>query len=249
MIEKGLTHNQIRSDVVQGVAAGHNSFNSHTFCEVFVGGRWRRLNSATLGQNVVQSRYLGLMIKVHTFNDLSEADLAATWGTRYAKGLRDDVFRHSNPYCLLEVSDHFGKYADVPNPPAAKEHKGYTRSQEATWFSAGPAWKELNKVAAFRRRSLYSFNHSAAHYQKILSKSQPGSTIVLLFALDHRDQDIPVEYQDLLPLPWAELEAALKKGETVERAGTARGRAIVLLAAPTESQLNELIHATRLLSP
>ena len=57
------------------------------------------------------------------------------------------------------------------------------------------------------------------------------------------------EYQDLLPMPWHQIEAALEKGETVERAGKARKRAIVLLAAQTESQLKELIHKTRLLSP
>ena len=70
------------------------------------------------------------MIKVHTFNDLSEANLAATWGTRYAKGLRDGVFKHSNPYCLLEVSDHFGKYASVPNPPAAESSISRSRSRK-----------------------------------------------------------------------------------------------------------------------
>jgi hypothetical protein len=37
------------------------------------------------------------MIHVHTFRDLSEADIAATWGVRYAKGQRDDTFRHANP--------------------------------------------------------------------------------------------------------------------------------------------------------
>jgi hypothetical protein len=37
---------------------------------------------------------------------------------RYSKGQRDEVFRHSNPYRLMEVSDHFGKHGKVPNPPA-----------------------------------------------------------------------------------------------------------------------------------
>jgi hypothetical protein len=119
LVEKGLTHNQIRHDVYQGVSAGHRSFSAHSFCEVFVGGRWRRLNWSTLGQNVIQPRYLGLMIKVHTFNDLSEARLAETWGTRYARHLRDEAFPYANPYRLLEISDHFGKYATLSNPSAA----------------------------------------------------------------------------------------------------------------------------------
>ena len=59
---------------------------------------------------------------------------------------------------------------------------------------------------------------------------------------------MPEEYQDLLPMPWARIEAALKKGETVQRVGKSRERKIVLLAAPTESQLNKLIQKSRLLS-
>jgi hypothetical protein len=116
LVEKGLTHHRVRRDVLVALLNGGSGFTSHTFCEVFVGGRWRRLNYSTLGQNILERNYLGLMVHVHTFRDLSEANLAATWGTRYAKGQRDDVFRHSNPYRLLEVSDHFGKYAKVPNP-------------------------------------------------------------------------------------------------------------------------------------
>src|SRR5262249_48002416 len=112
-ISDGLTNYRVRWTACLGALSGGSGFTSHTFCEVFVGNRWRRLNFTTLGQNILERNYLGLMIHVHTFNDLSEANLAATWGTRYARGLRDDVFRHSNPYRLLEVSDHFGRYARV----------------------------------------------------------------------------------------------------------------------------------------
>jgi Transglutaminase-like superfamily len=121
MVDKGLSNHRVRSEACLGALSGGTGFASHTFCEVFVGGRWRRLNYTTLGQDVLERNYLGLMIKVHTFNDLSEANLAATWGSRYAKGQRDELFPHSNPYRLLEVSDHFGKYAKVPNPPADNE--------------------------------------------------------------------------------------------------------------------------------
>jgi hypothetical protein len=394
MVDKGLTHHQVHRDAYLGVSAGANSFSAHTFCEVFVGGRWRRLNYTTLGQNVLSQNYLGIMIKVHTFNDLSEANLAATWGTRYAKGLRDSTFRHSNPYRLVKISDHFGKHANVSNPPVETfDHKqitidsaywpeskgapqmvrdiqsaaqpggrcfwihcrewlenaggylqyqrfmsradknfilqakgrqdvrcrlslsdvaggaeklrelevvispaeyakmvegmaytlhpvnaakGYlwkvrdgltitctkrenlrntpaattpTGSQQGTWFSAGPAWRELEQVAGSRGFGLNSFNHTASYYKRILQTSEPGSMIVLLFALDHQDRNIPEEYQDLLPMSWDQIEAALDKGETVERAGKARERNIVLLAAPTESQLRELIRKTKLLPP
>src|SRR5262249_19552667 len=126
LIDKGLTHHRVRSAACLGAISAGSSFASHTFCEVFVGGRWRRLDYTKLGQNILQRNYLGLMIHVHTFNDLSEANLAATWGKRYARGFKDEEFPHSNPYRLLEVSDHFGKYAKVPNPAADKDHKEIT---------------------------------------------------------------------------------------------------------------------------
>src|SRR5262249_36071355 len=126
MLDKGLTHHRVRHDACMGAISGGYGFASHTFCEVFVGGRWRRLNYTTLGQNVLERNYLGLMIHVHTFRDLSEANLAVTWGTRYARGQRNAPLPHTNPYRLLEVSAHFGKSARVPNPPADKEHRQVT---------------------------------------------------------------------------------------------------------------------------
>jgi RNA polymerase sigma factor (sigma-70 family) len=139
MVEKALTHHRVRRDIGLGLQSG-GGFTSHTFCEVFVGGRWQRLNYSTLGQNVLDRSYLGLMIHVHTFRDLSEANLAATWGTRYATSQRDDVFRHSNPYRLLEVSDHFGKHAEVENPRPG-ELKQVTIGK-AYWVGSKdvPAW-------------------------------------------------------------------------------------------------------------
>ncbi|HEV3343634.1 MAG TPA: transglutaminase domain-containing protein [Pirellulales bacterium] len=141
-IERGLTHHRVRHDACLGAVSGGAGFASHTFCEVFVGGRWRRLNYATLGQNVLERNYLGLMLKVHQLNDLSEAKLAETWGARFARGQRDDAFPHSNPYRLLEVSDHFGKHADVPNPPNDRELKQVTIGK-AYWPDADDAPAEV----------------------------------------------------------------------------------------------------------
>jgi hypothetical protein len=120
LADKGLTHHRVRRDVYLGLRSGGSGFTSHTYCEAFVGGRWRRLNYSKLGQNVLDPHCLGLMLHVHTFRDLSEANLAATWGTRYAKGRRDEAFPHNNPYRLLAVSDQFGKHGKVPNPPLSE---------------------------------------------------------------------------------------------------------------------------------
>jgi hypothetical protein len=137
LVEKGLTHYQVRQTVLTGLTAAGNSFANHTYLEVFVGHRWRRLNYTKLGQNILDPGYFGLMIHVHTFNDLSDAGLAPTWGARYALSKRDDEFKHSNPYRALAVDDHFGKYAEVPNPPA-KEHKRLTISK-VYWADAKEA--------------------------------------------------------------------------------------------------------------
>ena len=145
----------------------------------------------------------------------------------------------------VRKSRHFGKDASVSNPAIADKLE---RPQRGVWFSVGPGWKELEKLAQRNGHGIQSFNHSAEHYQTILSKSKSGSTIVLLLAFDQPDKNIPEKYQYLLPLPWAQIDAAITKGETVECQGTSQGRTIVLLAAPTESRLNRLIQETKLLA-
>jgi hypothetical protein len=86
------------------------------------------------------------MIHVNTVADLSEAGLAATWGKRYALGERDEVFRFGNPYRAMEVSDHFGKHAQIENPEsAAREHKIVTLSR-AYWVDADDAPEAIRKV-------------------------------------------------------------------------------------------------------
>jgi hypothetical protein len=125
LAQKQLTHQKVRNTVLAGLSAAGNSFANHTYLEVFVDGRWRRLNYNKLGQNVLDPRYFGLMIHVHTFNDLSEANLAPTWGVRYALEKRDAVFQHSNPYRTISLDDHLGQYANVPNAPAP-EHTAIT---------------------------------------------------------------------------------------------------------------------------
>jgi RNA polymerase sigma factor (sigma-70 family) len=169
MLEKGLTNHRVRSVACMGALAGEG-FTSHTFCEVFVGGRWRRLNYTTLGQNVLEPNYLGLMIKVHTFNDLSEAKLGETWGTRYAKGQRDEMFPRNNPYRLLEIGDHFGQYAKLPNPPAEKEHKQVTISKAYCPDKSAPAevqqmeQRRVRENLALLERGLGGLNQDRRFY-------------------------------------------------------------------------------------
>jgi RNA polymerase sigma factor (sigma-70 family) len=130
MVKQNITHHQTRKALLQGLSAA-KGYANHTFIEVFVGGRWVRLNYKTLGQNIVDGNLMGLLTHVNTFNDLSEVPLAATWGKRYANGERDDIFRYGNPYRCEEISDYFGKFAKVENPEV-RQHRALTISK-AYW--------------------------------------------------------------------------------------------------------------------
>lgn len=116
MVKSGITHKGVRRIVLQSIEGQAGMWVSHTFDEVYVGGRWRRLNYDRLGQNILDPQYLGLMTHVATFTDWSEGEMAKTWGVRQAVvGPHDDVFRGPNPYSALAVSDRFGAHANVPN--------------------------------------------------------------------------------------------------------------------------------------
>ncbi len=113
-----LEHHQVRETLRKYVAQAGSSWSSHTFNEVFVGGRWRRLNYERLGQNILDQGCLGLMVHVHTFLDLADAGMTP-WGIRDGRSSKSDVFGHSNPYSCLELNDQFGAHAKVENPEVA----------------------------------------------------------------------------------------------------------------------------------
>jgi transglutaminase superfamily protein/thrombospondin type 3 repeat protein len=111
-----LSHHEVRQTILDGI--GHKeSFASHTFNEVWVGGRWRRLNYNHLGENTLGAGLLGLMTHVNTFSDLAETSLAPTWGDDRRKHA---LFGHANPYSTISLSDHFGPHANVPSAAAVR---------------------------------------------------------------------------------------------------------------------------------
>jgi RNA polymerase sigma factor (sigma-70 family) len=145
MVEKNIHHHQVRATITKGLLRIGPGFANHTYNEVFVGNRWRRLNYTRLGQNILDDQYLGLMIHVHVFNDLSEARFAPTWGRRYALGLRDEEFKYGNPYRTLEISDHFGRDSKLPNP-AVEEHTALTVAK-AYWLESDDTPDVIRKGA------------------------------------------------------------------------------------------------------
>ncbi len=130
-----LRHHRVRYTIQQGIAALGNSWASHTFDEVWVGGRWRRLNYERLGQNTLDARCLGLLTHVATFSDWAEGDMAATWGTRQARSEHDDAFGGSNPYSTIALSERFGVHAQIENDPVAEDFTRLT-IERAYWYDS-----------------------------------------------------------------------------------------------------------------
>jgi hypothetical protein len=120
LVREGISHDQVRKTMQAGLDRCGGGFVAHTFNEVYVGNRWHRLNYSKLGQSILDRRLFGLGTHLYTFNDLSEADLAPTWGWRYGKGIRTAVFGHGNPYSAVTLSDRFGSHYSAANPRAEK---------------------------------------------------------------------------------------------------------------------------------
>ena len=114
MVAKSLTHNEVRP-IVEGALTRH--WTSHTFNEVWVGGRWHRLNYAKLGQNILDPSFLGLMTHVATFRDWADAKMPDTVGRRQTLGLKNSVFGSANAYSTISLRDTFGRHSRLENPP------------------------------------------------------------------------------------------------------------------------------------
>jgi hypothetical protein len=118
-IDSCFTHQGVRSIVRASAQEQRGSWTSHTFNEVYVGGRWRRLNYAKLGQNVLDRHCLGLMVHVHTFDDHAQAGLVG-WGNRMQHPQHAALFGGPNPYSCVSLSDQFGPRSKVANEPLAR---------------------------------------------------------------------------------------------------------------------------------
>lgn len=100
----------LKAKIQQGTLSA-GGFASHTYNEVYVGGRWTRLNYNTIAQNIIDPNYFGAMIHFNTMNDLAEVDLIP-WGQRYALNLQDS-FQYGNPYETTSISSANGIYSKV----------------------------------------------------------------------------------------------------------------------------------------
>ncbi len=137
-----LRHHQVRRTIEQGTEDFPGKWASHTFNEVFVGGRWRRLNYERLGQNILDRSCFGLIVHAATFNDWADGNMAATWGVRQSRSDHNDAFGGPNPYSTVALSDRFGPHARIDNPPPADEFTQLTIDR-AWWFHERPAGVDM----------------------------------------------------------------------------------------------------------
>ena len=127
LVKKNISNNKVRQTLLDALK-DLKGFTAHTFNEVYVGRRWCRLSYSKLGQNIYGEGAMGLLTHINTFADLSDANLAATWGLRYGKGKRDPIFRYSNPYATTDVTDRLGLHCNINQMNI--EQKGARMSQE-----------------------------------------------------------------------------------------------------------------------
>jgi hypothetical protein len=254
LLRKGLTHHRIRYEVLRGVSNAGWRFTAHTFHEVYVGGHWHRLNYNELGEPIVDEHCFGLVTHLYTFADLSEIELAATWGCCYAHGQRSEEFSCSNPYKAVTVTDLFGAHAHVDNPEATRPPKKRARPNIVIMHPRGlsfSAYEEISHRVKDRVWARTGRYHDELSYEEVFDVSwdlYPGDVVVLLFSLDTKER-IPAGYKDLLPKSWSEIEAILGGGGSVELAGKARELRVILLASPTQDQLKGLIRQTNAPKP
>lgn len=116
MLMRGLTNHEVLRTARTAALHRRGTWSSHTFNEVFVGGRWRRLNYDKLGQNILDPSMFGLVTHVATFRDWADANMPATIGKRQTQNLLDDVFGHNNPYSTIALRDEFGVHCKRGNP-------------------------------------------------------------------------------------------------------------------------------------
>jgi hypothetical protein len=118
-----LTNHVVQKTLRKAIEPLKESWANHTFNEVWVAGRWRRLNYSRLGQNILDPSCFGLMTHLTTFADWSDGEMAKSWGLRQngdEEAKRRDVFGGSNPYSCIALSDRFGAHAKVDNPEPAE---------------------------------------------------------------------------------------------------------------------------------
>ena len=130
MVREGIGNDYVRRTVTAAMRGMERSWASHTFNEVWIGGRWWRLDYADLGVGVLRRERFGLLTHAGTFRDWADARAWETIGRRQTLGLKDPWFDGANPYSMLSVSDSMGPHSTLVIPAADRI---VAQLEEVTW--------------------------------------------------------------------------------------------------------------------
>ena len=150
LVERGITHHGLRRKILPALQRLKGSWASHTFNEVWVGGRWRRLNYSRLGQDIVDANLFGMITHIATFHDWADARMPETIGKRQTMRHYDDVFGGPNPYSTISLRDEFGVHCKMEN----KEPEPLNVNVTAVYWGDG---KDAPKFVRewFQKRGMY----------------------------------------------------------------------------------------------
>lgn len=130
MVRAGIEQPHVRQTVLAAMRGMEGSWTSHTFNEVWIDGRWHRLDYSELGVGTLRQERFGLLTHVATFRDWADARASETIGRRQTLNLRDAWLDGANPYSMLSVSDRVGPHCTLALPaPASTE----ARIDALTW--------------------------------------------------------------------------------------------------------------------
>lgn len=135
LLKRGIRHRALRRDTVAAIEKIKGSWASHTFNEVFVDGRWRRLNYDRLGQDIRSPGMFGILTHVATFWDWADAEMPKTIGRRQTLRLYDDVFGNANPYSTIALRDEFGVHSEIQEEDAILQQ---VNVQSVAWGDLAP---------------------------------------------------------------------------------------------------------------
>ena len=178
----GIRQPQVRKTLKKAMSRLKQQWAGHTFNEVFVGGRWCRLNYTVLGQNTYGPRIFGLVTHVLTVNDWSEADVAKSIGVRQSPSTtKRDIFGHQNPYSAVELSDRFGVHMKrEPIGATVQKHGGPMTLVDFAWSDSAEGKRVTGGSQLPGGRLLARVKDYDGDFEALKAYQQSGSRIIWL---------------------------------------------------------------------
>ncbi len=191
LLRSGIQDNKTRMTITAGVGKSRSSWSSHTFNEVFVGGRWVKLNYNHLGQKILDKNYFGLLIHVNTFTDWSQGNIGMTWGMRQSQETDPSqltpLLSSRNAYTALSIRDQFPVHRPWENPPLI------LTPNEFHWISDSGLEEEVRRVLLSPNYDVIVFSAKEidkpdAYYAAFRDNADPNIEIVSAAGQSHTVQ-------------------------------------------------------------